>query len=209
MNKAAEILKRDDGFSLIETLVAVFILSVVSAASLSIMSNFADANQMMSGKINHLDMIDDARSYLRSDLQQVIDRPFVTGLNTENREGTLLRFTRNNSDLSNIDETRSPVETVEYRFDNNKLIRRAFDRPDITEDTPYRDYIILWNLQDVSLKFYDGYIWRENWINGSVNQQEMNLPRAIEISWIVKDGEFRHDYRYRSLFQVGRANEFH
>jgi len=196
------LISENSGFSLIETLVAVFILSVVSLISLNIMRNFADANQAMTQKMSHMNEIESARSYLRIDLSQVFDHGFETFQTTQRTEGVLFRFTRGSSEFSAIDPSRSSAETIEYRFDSNTLIRRTFERPNPGPNTPFMDYVILKDVTNVTIKYYDGFIWREDWAPG-IGSQKTVLPRAMELSWQPQLEDREQTYSYKNVFQVG------
>ncbi len=191
-------LSQDDGFSLVETLLAVFLLSVISLITLNIMSNFADANQRLSIQVAKLEMIDGARNYLRDDMRQVIGRPFIATDNLRGSPIRLLRFTRSGSIIAKSDETRSSVETIEYWFDNNNLVRRIYDRPETTDDTTYIEYTILTHLSDLSFKYYDGTIWYNDW-KFDPSSVPQRLPKAIEMAWVLSD----ENSQYTALFPVG------
>ena len=165
MNDFPNTISNQDGFSLVEMLVAVFLLSIVLMISLSVMSNFADANQMVTDKMADLGKIERARDYLRSDLRETIGRDFFIQDQSLNNEGLLFRLTRGDAENAKIDDTYSPIEMVEYKKSKNKLIRRSYLRPEAVERTPYRDYVVLDNIGEVSLKFYDGFLWQDYWVN--------------------------------------------
>lgn len=203
MNNIPNPIRNQDGFSLVEMLVAVFLLSVVSIASLSVMSNFADANQMVTEKMGDLGKIERARDFLRSDLRETIQRGFFVQDQKENNERLLFRITRGGAENAKIDNSYSPVEMIEYRIIENNLIRRSYLRPQAIENTPYRDYVILENIADVSLKFYDGFLWQDYWINSQNNQTQI-LPKALEITW-NKTGYNKSLSPYSVRFPVGRA----
>jgi|TARA_R110002096_G_scaffold432240_1_gene648654 general secretion pathway protein J len=197
-----DLISDNAGFSLIETLVAVFILSVVSLISLNVMSNFADANQAMTQKMSHMNEIASARTYLRTDLSQTFDHRFSTSPSAEKNGEVLLKFTRGSSEFAAVDLSKSSAETIEYRFDGNALIRRTFERPDPTQNTPFMDYVILKDVTNVTLKYYDGFVWREDWTPG-IGSQKTTLPRAVELSWQLQSEDREPTYSYRNVFQVG------
>lgn len=203
MNSYPCTITNQGGFSLVEMLVAVFLLSVVSLISLSVMSNFADANQMVTDKMSDLGKIERARDYLRSDLREAIERGFFVQDHKLDNSGLLFRLTRGNSENAKVEVAYSPVEMIEYRISENKLIRRSYLRPEAVENTPFREYVVLERVAEISLKFYDGFLWYDYWINGQ-NPNAAPLPRALEISWFMSDNKNRHAPSFTVRFPVGR-----
>ncbi|HRW29978.1 MAG TPA: type II secretion system protein GspJ [Emcibacteraceae bacterium] len=197
-----KIIKQQDGFSLIETLVAVFILSVVSLITLTVMSNFADANQMVMVKIGDLKRIEKARLQIRDDLTHASLRPAPEPKETEDQEFKLIGLVRGGSEFAAIDQTMSPAETVYYLVRDKKLVRRSYVRPYITENTPFREYILLDHVDGVGLKYYDGYLWQDNWIM-TAGSNKTRFPKAIEMTWQIIDPENGHQTSYRNVFQMG------
>lgn len=204
MIKANDIYDDCDGFTLVETLAAVFILSAVSIISLAIMSSFADANQLMTQKSDHLTDIEKARSYFRDDLLHIMRNRFASRQFDDEEERVILSMVRSNTELATVDRSRSSAETVEYLLQNEALIRRSYDRPNPTVDTSYRDYVLLKNIQEISFRFYDGNMWQSNWSNLN-NIESTALPRAIEISWLLNDEATESTYQYINRFQLGAA----
>ncbi len=202
MNKNAINIQADDGFTLVETLVGVFILSVVSIMSLAIMSSFADSNQMMTDKTAHLQDIEKARSFLREDLLNVHEHKIAFNGRNQMTGNTVIELTRGNGEFSKIDVNLSPAESIEYLIEDTKLIRRSYERPNITPDTPYRDYILLDNVQEIALRYYDGTLWQNQWL-GYSDVANRSYPRAIEITWSLKEAENLQPFSYVNRFQLG------
>lgn len=204
MTIASSHVTNQDGFSLVEMLVAVFLLSVVSMISLSVMSNFAYANQMVTEKMGDLGKIERARDYFRTDLREAINRGFFVQDPNIDNDGLLFRITRGGAENAKIDDAYSPVEMIEYRIHEKNLIRRSYLRPQATENTPYREYVVLENVADITLKFYDGFLWQDFWIN-SQNSQAVTLPRALEISWFIVTDNKKDAPEFSVRFPIGRA----
>ena len=208
-------IKSECGFSLLETLIAVFILSTVSMITLNIMSQFGDANQALSNQINHLEQIEQANTFLRNDFKNTVVRPSrqdeISNIHTlftsenitsDTSKIRLLRFTRGGSIIANTDTDYSPIETIEYWLDGKTLTRRSFDRPDPTSATPYRDYIILENVNELDIRFYNGNIWLNDWVS-IPRAISGTLPRAINIAWSMSDPNSGQSLNYQSYFSVG------
>lgn len=203
MNGNNDFMFGSDGFSLIETLMAVFMLSVVSLISLNIMSSFSDANQMMAVKTSDMEDIKKARDYLREDLANALSGKFSADGNTDANEGYLFTLIRGNSEIASVNTDWSSAEQIEYLLIDEKLIRRSYDRPNPLENTSFRDYVLLDHVKDVNIRSYDGSIWKIP--TPAVSNTELVLtPRALEITWQLIDQNSSHSFDYINRFQVGR-----
>ncbi|MCC3861757.1 type II secretion system protein GspJ [Pseudemcibacter aquimaris] len=205
MTTSKNILSDEQGFSLVETLVAVFLLSVVSMITLGIMTNFADANRVLSSKMGAMEEIDQTRDYLRVDLRETLNRGFFVAESGKETNKLLMRLTRGNNELSKVDDSVSPVETIEYWLNDETLVRRVYDRPEATVDTPYREYTLLDDINDFSIRFYNGNLWQSYWMNAE-SSQVTALPKAVEFSWLL-NGQIDHNQnRMKTRFQVGASS---
>ena len=55
------------------------------------------------------------------------------------------------------------------------------------------------------LKFYDGFLWQDFWIN-SQNSQAVTLPRALEISWFIVTDNKKDAPEFSVRFPIGEGN---
>jgi general secretion pathway protein J len=185
------------GFTLAETLVAFFILALVSASGASLLVGATGAGKQIRQAEAEARQVDIAQALIRQDIAAMSERavlPDVRGgragnLFGESRRGseTFLQFVRDGWLNPGEVEARSDLQLVRYRLENNVLIREAVTRPDATNGTPMSERALLSDVSDVELSFYRGGERSEAWV-GDAGQPLHLLPELIEMTIVFTDG---------------------
>lgn len=183
---------RDGGFTLIETLVALFILSLLSAAGTGLLLGALRTGEQVRTRDASQQQIDLAQTLLRNDLAALSARGVrpddgfreAGNLFGEAQTGQepFLRFVRSGWMNPGMLERRSTLQAVEWRIENGQLIRRAQLRPDPVRDTPVSEQVVLEGIETVSIRFLRGTEWSETWI-GDAGQALSVLPDLIEVTF--------------------------
>ena len=211
-----------NGFSLIETLVAISILALVSVSATAIMSNFLSGTNTVGMVTERMAGMMKFREQLSDDLFHAVVRPsgkqekksvFDGGFENED---CFLRLTRRASPLAEIDRSRTDIEHVFYCIDEGILERRVYDRPDAIATTRERAYRLISDVTDLDIRFFVNGDWQTEWqtpphaiYDGSIAQ----LPDLVEVSWAIQlpDGDDvsspDQDQRYLHFFRVGYHTE--
>ena len=181
----------DAGFTLVETLVALLILSIMAVAGASLLLRSTETGKQVREKEIEIRALDIAQSFIRDDLESVTTRAAETvegrggariliGGDTS-RTDALLGFTRNG--WINPDEApRSGLQSVSYRLtDDGDLIRQASLRPDPVESTPVVEQVLFRKVAGVDFSFWrDGEI-STYWEAVPVPPDDL-LPERIEMT---------------------------
>lgn len=200
-------MRGEAGFSLIEMLVGVFLLSVVSVMTTMILSGYFRGGEILDHTLQRLQQVDAARRTMADDLQHLEDQAAARFSTTRvaGTERPVLRFTRRAAMVADLEEDRSPLQRIEYWLKGNLLVRRHYHHPNPTAKTPYRDHVLLRGVRDLQLAYLTGGGWREEAFppSGSTSQPKAGTgPLAVRISWrFTTDGA--GDRRYSSLFRLG------
>lgn len=194
------------GFSLVETLVAVFLLAIVSSVTLAVMTGFAGSSAGMEAKVRHLDQVQRMRQTLSADLASAVARPITVDSVTSSFTGTggadqadralLLRFSRADSPLEGVAPGLVSVELVEYWLVDSTLVRRSFDRPIPTNNTPFRDYILMQGIERIDLAYMIGTRWLDDWQGASSDVR--SLPRVVSIEISERETNLTWSGRFRA-----------
>ena len=176
----------ENGFTLIEMMVALLIFAMLAAAGVSLLTFSVRAQ---AGATLQLDAVaDDQRmaSLLASDLAQAVPRITrdVIGASQPAFSGTngvgaapVMRYVR--SGWSNPDgQARASIQRVEIALDKGRLERRTFAMADGAAAGVTT--VLADNVENVRLRYRDKGVWTEAWQNPA----PASLPRAVEL--IVK-----------------------
>jgi general secretion pathway protein J len=150
--------EKDAGFTLIEVLVSLFIFALLSAGTLSVMSQTIAAKTKLEATTDALADVVAMRSVLRSDMEAMVLRPMRDGLggtlpylvtmDDPTLEDDLLTFTR----LGRANPTgaaRGQAQRVRYRFTDGQLIRETMPHENPAELNVWRARVLADGLKSV------------------------------------------------------------
>lgn len=139
---------QQSGFTLAETLVALFILAIVSSAGAALLISSTSASQYVRERENEARTLDIAQSLIRQDIAALSPRAVqpIDGFSPAGNlfgeaprgEAPFLRFVRSGWINPASIEQRSTLQSVEYVLRGGALIRQASLRPDATRARRYR-----------------------------------------------------------------------
>ena len=190
----------EQGFTLVEMMVALFIFAILSVSGVLLLRSAVDSSEVTAENLGRMADMQRFVSLIEADLSQTVPRSY----RNSNGERTaafksgsggindpLLEFTRGGN--SNVNEAqRSSLQRVEYRIVGGELQRFSYAATDggaISEAA-----ILLVNLSDVTVRFREK---RGLWTNRWESERLADLPRAVEIGFELDGRQIRH------MFLVG------
>ncbi len=195
------------GFTLVEVLVALFIFSILSAASLMVLTSVLGSKDMMASKSDALRQRAILRILLKADFANTVLVPktdafgqielafFVGGSFGDER---FLSLSRTGWENPGGIERRSGLQAVEYVLKDKTLVRQVKARFNPASATPVLEQILLDGVEGVTLGFYDGENWVDNWLSGVPPDGVTTLPKLASLELEFTDGK-----RVRQIFRVG------
>ncbi len=184
------------GFTLAETLVALFILAMVSSAGAALLISATSTTQQIREQEAAARKLDVAQSLIRQDIGAMSTRgvrpadgfsPAGNLFGEASRgDAPFLRFVRSGWLNPGLIEPRSNYQAVEYSLRNGNLVREASLRPDATNGTPVSSRILLEGVERVELGFVRGGQRSDFW-QGDAGQSLSVLPDMIELLIIFQD----------------------
>lgn len=195
---------REQGFTLVEVLVALLIFGMLAGGGVAILSFSVRAQGVTAAKLDDLSALNQTLSILSADLAQAVDRPTrdergvrlpaFTG-EAGGTADTALRLVRGG--WSNPDGLPRPsLQKVTYRVTNGALERIAY--PMLDGAPPLPPAALLTGVADARLRYRYRGAWSDRWDG----REGAPLPEALELRVTRTDRR-----EYRQLFLVGTGYE--
>ncbi|NVK44510.1 MAG: type II secretion system minor pseudopilin GspJ [Oceanospirillaceae bacterium] len=193
-------MRAENGFTLLELLVAVALLAVLGLAAALTLNSGLRSQKVVGDALSSLQRLQLAQQLIQRDLEQVVDRrgrgergdhrgqALMTGDNE-----ILLDFYRTGRRLLPGQAPGSNLEHVRYRFRDGQLIRDSVALIDTPTGTPWHSVVLLENLGAVQLRFFHGGDWLDRWPPIRVARGATpRLPMALSFGLIDRrHGEVR------------------
>tara|TARA_B000000532_G_scaffold220631_1_gene195197 strand:- start:930 stop:1517 length:588 start_codon:yes stop_codon:yes gene_type:complete len=192
------------GFTLIEVLISLVILSIIAIVSTNFLQSSIDLRNQSQSKVDDIKVFNLGVSTIRRDLMSVVNLPMrdnfgnqlpnFIGSNAE-KKITFLGF------INRIDSSRSSISRIEYLFDDTKFIRRVYFVADPYDYDDHIDSVIFNNIDSVEIFFLIDDQWFTEWPIGQSAAHK--IPKLVKIEIDAKERDFEIiinpniDYVYR------------
>lgn len=174
------------GFTLAETLVAMFVFALLAASGAAVLFQTMEGKKRLEAETAELAQLASLHAVLKADLGQAVLRPgrdafgapvvFAGGLTDP--DPALLTLTRRGWTNPGAAERRSSLLQVSYGLRDGSLVRRAVLRPDAAPGTPARERVLIDGVRAAQLRFLARGQWSDVWVQGA---RGAGLPEAVEI----------------------------
>lgn len=197
------------GFTLIETLMAVFALALLMSSGGILLTSTFESNRVMEARLERLNKLEIMTAHMRADISATVPRlarsaragalPSNLFGGEPDRFDVVLSLVR--SGWTNIEnaEDRGDIMALEYLYTDGQLIRRLYERPDRTRRTGTHETVLADNLVDLDIRFQSNGLASTIWDSTSVGEGSI-LPNAITF-----DLEFETGEKLSQTFLVGRS----
>jgi general secretion pathway protein J len=182
-------LKKNNGFTLLEIIIALFVFSIVSIIVVSALHNVLNIQSGTEQKAARLAKLQIALLLMSHDFEQTIHRPTMNVTGTlEGFVGTPDTVTFTHAGLTNPfgQLQRTTLQRTRYQFRNKtSLTRTTWPVLDQTRDTGMDTRELLADVSDLQFEYLDSKgkfqpIWPP------LDQQSAILPRAVRVSLTLK-----------------------
>ena len=192
------------GFTLIEVLISLVILSIIAIVSTNFLQSSIDLRNQSKSKVDDIKVFNLGVSTIRRDLMSTVNLPM-----RDNFGNQLPNFIGSNTDkkitflgfINRIDSSRSSISRIEYLFDDTKFIRRVYFTADPYDYDDHIDSVIFNNIDDLEISFLSDNRWFTEWPAGQTAAYK--IPKLVKIEINDKDRDFEIiinpniDYVYR------------
>ena len=189
-------MKRTQGFTLIEMLVAVFLLAVLGAAGFTMLFQMNKTRGVVIGQADRITELQRTFYWMNEDFSQAVDRPVrsasddrIPSLLFSLQGESLIQISRSGwtNPAREVSPARSDMQRVSYSLEDDKLIRSYWYHLDTTEDEPTKRRQMLSAVEDLTLRFLDREgSWHDSWPPLDV-VDEPGMPAAVEVRLELED----------------------
>jgi type II secretion system protein J len=180
------------GFTIIEVLVTLIILSMIAIISSNILQSSIESEKVSSLRLNSIKELNLASSILRRDIRQIanvsikdfygnkINGTFISELGSEN-----LMFTTKVKSFSN---EVSPLKRVEYVIENKNLIRKQYYSSNPYNQDEFTKSIIINDIDNLKLSFLNENKWHQSWPVSPITSKK--IPTLIKIEFRLDNKDY-------------------
>ena len=180
------------GFTIIEVLVTLIILSMIAIISSNILQSSIESEKVSSLRLNSIKELNLASSILRRDIRQIanvsikdfygnkINGTFISELGSEN-----LMFTTKVKSFSN---EVSPLKRVQYVIENKNFIRKQYYSSNPYNQDEYTKSIIINDIDNLKLSFLNENKWYQSWPVSPITSKK--IPTLIKIEFRLDNKDY-------------------
>lgn len=188
--------KSQDGFTLLELLVAMTVFAIMAVATYSGLRSVLFNQTAVEAQAQRLGEVQMAFYLLAQDIQQTLPRFVIDeygdrqpALESNEINDDFLRFTRAGWD-NPLGQQRASLQRLAYRLEQRSLLRLYWDTLDRSGIGEPRRATLLEDVETVEVRFLDAdNAWQTQWpateVGATVALEE--LPRAVELSITLED----------------------
>lgn len=180
------------GFTLIEIIISLIILSVILLISSNILSsalNYQSSTNINLKKVNELNL---ASTIIRRDLRQAVNVPsrdFFGNLEPSTFNGDYSNKSISfNTYISDISIDTSSIKKILYFFNDNNLYRRQYYSSSPFKNDDYFESILLKNISEVNFTYMHERRWHNSWPVGDISSRK--IPTLIRIDFKMKNNDY-------------------
>ena len=180
------------GFTIIEVLVTLIILSMIAIISSNILQSSIESEKVSSLRLNSIKELNLASSILRRDIRQIanvsikdfygnkINGTFFSELGSEN-----LMFTTKVKSFSN---EVSPLKRVQYVIENKNFIRKQYYSSNPYNQDEFTKSIIINDIDNLKLSFLNENKWHQSWPVSPITSKK--IPTLIKIEFRLDNKDY-------------------
>ncbi|MDG1203111.1 MAG: type II secretion system minor pseudopilin GspJ [SAR86 cluster bacterium] len=176
------------GFTLIEVLVSIVILSIIAIVSTNFLQSSISAREEGAKKLQNIKELNIASSIVRRDMRQILNVP-IRDYFGNNLKGNFIADAISNSivftTLVNSSFSTSRVRRVEYLYQDKKFIRRQYfaDNPYSYEE--YFETTLLDEVTKIEFSYMTNRKWYPVWPIDITTK--LKIPELVKITFVKND----------------------
>ena len=180
------------GFTIIEVLVSLVILSMIAIVSSNILKSSLETEQETSLQLDSIKELNLASTIIRRDFRQIANVS-LKDYYGNNLYGTLLSKVNSksvtfNSNIKSISNEVSPIKRINYELIDNKLIRKQFFSSNPYSQDDFTQMELIKDIENLQFSFLYENTWHESWPISLITSKK--IPTLIKIEFSKKNKEY-------------------
>jgi prepilin-type N-terminal cleavage/methylation domain-containing protein len=168
---------RDNGFTLVETLISLAILAMVVTATFTIFRSVSKSWQKGDVRTEVYNNARSAIGRINSEISQAVFNKNILCKFIGTQDS--IKFISFVSGASGVFE----IAEIEYWYDENRrsIMRNQDLDPDYDFSTYDNSDVLSSDIIEVEFLYYDGLVWNTAWDSDTMQDKESALPKAVKI----------------------------
>ena len=180
------------GFTIIEVLVSLVILSMIAIVSSNILKSSLETEQETSLQLESIKELNLASTIIRRDFRQIANVS-LKDYYGNNLYGTLISQVNSksvifNSNIKSISNEVSPIKRIIYELIDNKLIRKQFFSSNPYGQDDFTKMELIKDIENLQFSFLYENSWHESWPISLITSKK--IPTLIKIEFSKKNKEY-------------------
>ena len=184
--------RNDQGFTLIEVLISMFVFSIIAVGTMSALNSTLRGKAQIDDRLSYVAEIDLARAIMKSDIDNIRLRPSRDMLGSKELYvmsggvDALVSFTRGGRPNPGGLERRSDIERIRYVFEDGAIIREALSHENPAADTKTIRRTLLEDVVRANMTFESANSVQSQLFIAPGNPQ--GVPEVIRLEIEFEDG---------------------
>ena len=175
------------GFTIIEVLVSLVILSMIAIVSSNILKSSLESEQETSAQLNSIKELSLASTIIRRDFRQIVNAR-MKDFYGNNLYGTIINQINSdslifNSNIKSMSNDVSPIKRINYELIDNKLIRKQFFSSNPYSQDDFTEIELIKDIDNLQFSFFHENLWHESW--------PVSLITSKKIPTLIKSARFK------------------
>ena len=194
------------GFTLIEILISLVILSVILLVTSNILESSLETERNLSNRLEESSSLNLSSIIVKRDIRQIINVP-LRDYYGEFLQATIIgddvqKKISFNSKVNSLSNDSSPIKRIEYLLEDNSLIRKQYFSANPYDSEEYIKLNLLKNITNLEISFMHNKRWHNKW---PINKNTENtIPTLIQFEFVQDNKEYTWiiepniDYAYKN-----------
>ena len=185
------------GFTLLEVLVSLLILSMIAIISSNILQSSLDLERSSTKKISEVSNLYFSSILIRRDIRQIVNVPlrdyFGNQIDGSFKGSNLNKNITFNTKINSVSNQASPIKRIEYTLLRDQFIRKQFYSSNPYNRDEFVSTQIIKNVSDFELSFLYEKKWYSDWPLDKKTQNKIPLLIKLEFKqdkksyiWIIE-----------------------